>query len=864
MLGPKSIASAQTVLSPEECLAKTRTLSNGTIEASLDVTSHCLIVGEVARGLLQRIPTWLRELFFPNGTEVIVASHDLGKISPCFQEMIHRALTIYKPNSLDALRFADPEKAYRKNDAFHATISQAALEGVGKYIPEIVGCHHGSSPRIVFGKNSEIYGGPLWQAQRELVISTLMNHFQVQWPEVRNELQALVLSGLTTVADWIGSGSAFENVTKDSESWSQNVTRALDSAGYLFPEVKKGLSFFDVFGFQEREIQTTFVQSVRDAGVFVLEAPMGSGKTEAALYAAYKILEAGKATGIYFALPTQLTSNKIHERMKAFLERIQTDGSAQKAQLIHSSAWLYEDQMEMGEDAQPGGSWFDARKRGLLAPFGVGTVDQALMAVMNVKHGFVRTFGLTGKVVILDEVHSYDSYTGSLLNQLVKSLRELHCTVIVLSATLTGERRQSLLGTSDSDAETSTAYPLITSWALGEDPQEWVVSGGTEGTVTLHQETSEDCALDEALIRAGTGQQVLWIENTVSEAQEKFKQLSARRTETMEVGLLHSRFLREDRDKIEKTWVDLFGKNAADKRALKGRILVGTQVLEQSLDIDVDFLITRLAPTDMLLQRIGRLWRHEETKRPDGSCREFWILSPTYSEMVAHPHETLGKSQFVYAPYVLCRSLEVWEKIHQIRLPLEIRNILESTYLEREEDGVLQRLKTDLEKEKEKLEGLALVGLSRLGSALPETTATRYADRENCDVLLLRSFRRKDQNLILELLNGESLILPRNLKKRDRREWRRLAVELFRNLVTVSEHQAPSAIRREELKGLEEYIYLGSDEENSLRVALVQLDGTLTGLNQADALPGWNLRYDDKLGYLTTKKVKSSFGDEGW
>ncbi|WP_410315314.1 DEAD/DEAH box helicase, partial [Klebsiella pneumoniae] len=159
--------------------------------------------------------------------------------------------------------------------------------------------------------------------------------------------------------------------------------------------------------------------------LYILEAQMGMGKTEAALYAAYQMLVQEKATGIYFALPTQLTSNKIYDRFNAFLHQIVSTETPQHALLLHSGAWLMD--TEMGEEGSPGGAWFNHRKRGLLAPFAVGTIDQALMAVMNVKHGFVRAYGLAGKVVILDEVHTYDLYTGTILNALVEFLCQIDC-----------------------------------------------------------------------------------------------------------------------------------------------------------------------------------------------------------------------------------------------------------------------------------------------------------------------------------------------------------------------------------------------------------------------------------------------------
>ena len=298
--------------------------------------------------------------------------------------------------------------------------------------------------------------------------------------------------------------------------------------------------------------------------------------------------------------------------------------------LLHSSAWLRD--TELGADGSPGRSWFNGAKRGLLAPFAVGTVDQALMGVMNVKHGFVRTFGLAGKVVILDEVHSYDSYTGTILNELVKALRELHCTVIILSATLTDKQRYSILGASnDSDLEKPpTPYPLISVFTKEGMLREIETARLEDAKVDVHISSNDDDATNEVLLRAERGEQILWVENTVAEAQKRYCLLAAKAREIgVDCGLLHSRFLKTDRQKNEDKWVGLFGKTGRDSRQEKGRILVGTQVLEQSLDIDADFLVTRLCPTDMLFQRLGRLWRHRknDTIRPAEAKREAWVLA---------------------------------------------------------------------------------------------------------------------------------------------------------------------------------------------------------------------------------------------
>ena len=414
----------------------------------VSVETHCRIVGFVARELLSRLPAWLRECLFPPGSELIAAAHDVGKVSPAFQEKIHRDIG-------KVLGLMDPDQD--KNIGYHFAVSQATVNQCFKYIPEILGRHHGYNSQGINLPDSEVYGGPAWQKQRMVLLDILKKDLNAGWPTIPTALDSDVLAGLTTVADWIGSGHLFDEADKGGypaqESLKELISKAVDQAGFVAPSIRKGLGFYDLFGFNPYRVQTQFVESVNTHGTYVLEAPMGIGKTEAALYAAYKALEDGRATGVYFALPTQLTSDKVYDLMNQFLSMILNEEDPnQRSLLLHGSAWLRD--TELGEDGAPGHSWFNSSKRGLLAPFAVGTIYQALMAVMSVKHGFVRTFGLAGKVVILDEVHSYDSYTGTILKELVSSLRELHCTVIILSATLTDKQRHSIMGASFNNAGT--------------------------------------------------------------------------------------------------------------------------------------------------------------------------------------------------------------------------------------------------------------------------------------------------------------------------------------------------------------------------------------------------------------------------
>lgn len=842
------------------CPAKTYLREDdGVVVPGRSVVQHCQIVGEVARALVARYPAALRESLFPAGSPLAAGSHDLGKVSPCFYEKLRRACG----EGVESWPVLPVNPEMERQWGGHAGVSQVAVRAMGapRWIAEVVGQHHGFTPPIA-GKraDAEIFGGTPWQAQREALAEELMARLGLDWPEIRSPEQARLIAGLTSVADWIGSGRHFEN---PDLPWQPSIEVAIKEAGFEPPSYREDLSFSDVFGFQPRAAQTCLIESIRGPGIYVLEAPMGLGKTEAALFAAYRLLQQGQATGIYFALPTQLTSNKIHQRFNGFLKAILAVDCPQRALLLHANAWLVE--TEMGEEGRPGGAWFHHAKRGLLAPFSVGTIDQALMAAMNVKHGFVRAFGLAGKVVILDEVHTYDAYTGTLLDALVRLLRELQCTVVILSATLSHQRRSRLLETELQD----NGYPLITAAGNGKSAQELSVAVDAAISVSMHIEGDERQAVQEALDRARSGQQVLWIENTVKDAQQRYLDLAARAAELdVDCGLLHSRYTMADRQRIEDHWVDLFGRPGLARRAERGRILVGTQVLEQSLDIDADFLVSRFAPTDMLLQRLGRLWRHAGTARPPGARCDAWLLAPALDAAVEAPTAAFGASAYVYSPYVLCRSLEVWQTRAAVNLPGDIRGLIESTYVDRVEAGNMSRWLHELDngahgrKGRLALQQLARVGLATDGKTLPESKAqTRYSETDSFDVLLLRDLQQhKDsQSSRLVLLDGSELVLPWRRNRLTKVEWKRLTARLMREIVPVRAGDAPQPVARGTLEkyGLQHCFYLGNsdweDDESMLRLALMDETGALRGIHGQAVHERHTLEYRDDLGYRVVK-----------
>ena len=820
------------------------------------------IVGLVARALSRHYPDWLRNVFFPPGSELLAASHDVGKMTPAFQEKLYRTLANYTWNSLPELAdksIADPEKEHLWGG--HANASALALEGLGlsEKACSVVGRHHGIWNRPAgYLVGHESLGGDVWQRKQEQALEQLGDIFQCPWPTVRDRRHAAVLAGLTTAADWVGSGQRFAQ----GDNSAENMAAALRDAGFILPSFLPDLTFEEVFSFPPNKTQQALAAQCTGPGLYFVEAPMGMGKTEAALYAAYLALSRGWATGVYFALPTQLTSNRIYDRFTPFLEKILAPESASvPAMLLHGLAFL--ERTDMGEEGQLGSSWYSSLKRAILAPFGVGTLDQALLSALpDVRHSFVRVFGLLGKVVILDEIHSYDAYTSSLIRDFLRILKELRCTVFILSATLTSAKRRELIG-----AEcVSLAYPLVSAvrTPIEAEPlferhnaaspvEDIAIPAERTQTVFLHMTSSYADAAMEARNRASAGHQVLWIENTVRDAQERFRLFQARSTdEGYSCGLLHSRFVQRQRQANEAYWIGLYGKKC-DKRGSIGRILVGTQVLEQSLDIDADCLFTALCPMDMLFQRLGRLWRHER-QRPLDARPEAFILLPHEEEAALFPGY-FGAGGKVYAPYVLYRTMRALSDLRVARLPEDIRPTLEAVYREQDEQGQPALWLKEWRNRADQLDRLAKSAMAERGqqrSDDEEYAQTRYSDTPTVTVLIAQSLCQKADGVRLVFSDGQELAV--NNADCPLPERKRIAGALMLHTVTVSEYLAPrSDLPRGLATVLRRYVYLGKRSDR-FRVAVVERSGVLRGVDGHPPNDTYELRYTDSLGYVAKKR----------
>ena len=823
----------------------------------ISVRQHCTAVRYVAEELLRLFPHFCEDNGLePQAVAFLAAAHDVGKISLDFLQKCQAWLRLEGiEREANNYGWAD---IYTR---WHPAISQQSLQlflqqhgydcETAYFWAAVVGAHHGrlladGSARPCHPTTTE---SKLEDARQECLLEFWEACGQPHLKNISGDDPCLwSVAGLVTLADWLGSDEDYYPAGRElpEKDLREAASKAVKDTGLGLPTVTKGLDFADIFlGKVPYPMQTACTTAITKPGIYVLEAPMGMGKTEAALWTAYNLLQVGQAQGVYFALPTQATSNLMFLRLTDFARRICPDVT--RVQLIHGNAWLCDDLKNLSipgtvdgpkneTPLRSDGLWFNTTRRALFAPFGVGTVDQALLAVLAVRHFPLRRFALSRKVVILDEVHTYDVYTGTLIRCLCKELEQLGCTVLILSATLTESVRCGLLNETESSGEDIRApYPRLTGCNDGVAiaPRTPPAPQDKEVCVT---HAAPDAARREALKLASCGAQVLWVCDTVDSAQQTYQSLKQECDDTaIALGLLHSRFPFYLRDSLEKKWMARFSQGGARSC---GAILVSTQIVEQSVDLDADVLFSELAPTDMLLQRLGRLWRHRRENRPVPApmfclLDEVVSLESLYCMDVTAIKKTLGTKGRVYKPWVLLRSLEQWAGRKSLSLPSGIRPLMTATY----ETADCPQAWQELEVEKWG-EDLAAQTVANMGTNIW---------KQLYDDAILPSTRisdHKDYTFVLCIKDsGNTLTLLEN----------NLVVHVHRNAPTL---ETVKALHRNAVKVADWYFV---QRPRDVRLAPFHIDGCLLvredGVVEGPGIvPGKHIYWDDVLGLAVQKE----------
>lgn len=801
--------------------------------------------------------TGLNQAQFQKVAVFLAAIHDIGKATSYFQSIITKACTA-KHDEIIGNGFVINKEYRAAGKTPHAYAGQWILQstvtgfGLEESLSVVVGAHHGKPisidsmmetdliklyPVNFYGSESDDEIKEIWHNSWINILNDAMELSGIEsldeLPKISSKAQVL-LSGLLIVSDWISSNNVYFPLIPLDEYGDETMYPYRVNNGWKqidFPDVwYSEINMMDEdifkkrFGFLPNEVQKCIIQAVNDSktpGIYILEAQMGVGKTEAALGAAEVLAFRHQAGGIFFGLPTQATSNGLFKRLYEWGEKV-SEETVNSIKLAHGSAEFnteynklckrvnscvndVEDK-ETGMEIHP---WFQGNKKALLADFVVGTIDQFLMASLRRKHFMLRHLGLAGKVIIIDECHAYDAYMSTYLKRSLMWMAAYGVPVILLSATLPQNRRKKLIecyvkayskyylgerkpniSYNQLDCNDNANYPVLT-WSDGMSVNQKCIEQETpDKTVKIKRINSVEkmiCLLDERLKDGGCA---CIITNTVKYAQKIYSECK-NSMEDVNIILYHAQFTMPDRFKKEESLLKQMGKSSmnSDRNRL---ILIGTQVLEQSLDYDADVMITQLCPVDLLLQRIGRLHRHHKRDGTlKGYSRPKRLKNPECIILYEQDDEYDDGTKAIYGDYLLKRTKQILDD--EINIPSDIPYLVEKVYNKEDDLGLkgeeyqkfLSEYNNRISSKEQRAEGYLLrePPKKRIENILDneEETSEKYADASVRDatsaieVLLMK--RNKDGDIVFVEENTEKMPLLSSMRVPTVSEGRMVATQ---------------------------------------------------------------------------------------
>jgi CRISPR-associated endonuclease/helicase Cas3 len=692
---------------------------------------HCLDVAAVAAVLLDSKVYDLTPIARDLGVSheqvralvlFFVALHDLGKFARAFQ--------LLRPD-LPIVIDAKNKRLFKRYSERHDTLGWAVWDHARGHsglpdpihtfweywLKSAVG-HHGKPPKehVASGLDANDYFLLQDMKAADDFTQAMSNFFELgklSFPTPTNvQCEAIKaytwqLAGLTVIADWLGSNQNFFEYHSEpmplAEYWERialpTAHLAVKNSGLLPNAPASALApkaLFDYLSAPTPLQQYAHeVQLLDGPQLFLLEDVTGSGKTEAALILVNRLMAAGKAQGTYIALPTMATANQMYERVGKAYRKLFAENAAPSLVLAHGARNLVADfadsvlpespkesntynPEDKSDDDSPASAqcaaWLaDSNKKSLLADVGVGTLDQALMAVLPVKHQALRLFGLSRKVLVVDEAHAYDPYMSHLLERVLHFHARQGGSAIILTATLPSGLRakftrafqKGLLPAQEPEPlAPDVRYPLATQVAADAVHVEHCdTRPRLKRNVAIAWAHDIETVIKLICCAASEGKAVCWIRNTVTEAREAYQELKDH-IPSDQLHLFHARFPMGRRLKIEDTVLDMYGKRS-NAQQREGQVLIATQVVEQSLDIDFDVLISDLAPIDLLIQRAGRLHRHARMQNGDLAANEedhrappvLHILAPQPNE---NPDADWYSALFKQGKYIYPNTGQLW------------------------------------------------------------------------------------------------------------------------------------------------------------------------------------------------------------
>lgn len=694
----------------------------------LPALDHMVDTGEIAGKLWDK---WMSEPMkdaisggldraTARGVYVFVAAiHDLGKITPGFFTGRTEPVAKERNAAMEAaglpVTVSSTSKRPRHEHLTMALLIRRLVEsGWTQHdaisFASIPGSHHGSTPSRSHAKEAlKLTNGShlgvrseAWRAVQDEVWDALTERFPVPDPVFLDGETSFALVGAVVLADWASSafghmndGAAYDKRRVDfiwRDIWStrgEDDRKRFSYGGQWHPSLSAGLDEiaterFPLEGgatFTMRESQRAVVDSLMEMskpGLTIVEAPPGDGKTEAALLGAEICAARFGYPGFVFSLPTMATTSKMWSRVIDWTKTAKLpEGST--AYLGFSQS-LLDDQYDallsgQADKLDVKTSSFFTRRMGLYSPISVTTVDKVLPVALKHKYLFTSHLSTSDKVVVIDEVHSYDAYMDTYLRRTLEYLGARGVPVILLSATLSRSSRRSLIEcyAGEEVGAVPEGYPLITSYTHSEGVSSRTFTPMVTGREIdyVFMDEDMDALVDRVCDLVDQGANVMVVRSTIRRAQETYSAIRARVPHTL---LFHARFTGRERKAMERRLDDLYGKGSEQRP--RGSVVVSTQVIEQSLDLDFDAGFSDPAPIDLLIQRVGRIWRHEREDRP--LPRPLLVITGVGGDGEAHKDTY---SSLIYHPAMISGTLKTLrDEGGTLAIPERISPLIESVY----------------------------------------------------------------------------------------------------------------------------------------------------------------------------------------
>jgi CRISPR-associated endonuclease/helicase Cas3 len=536
---------------------------------------------------------------------ILAGIHDLGKALKGFQDKLEGTLLTSRGHVAEAL--AALAHSARLQTAVRLPLLSEWFERVSDALYVSI-CHHGEPVaderiRPHLAVLEQLLARTRYGHDPITEIGKLSNFLIAQFPNATEPAAQLhftpaaqhLFAGILMASDWMASGFAFTPGEVD-----QLAVDVLRRTGWT--DWHSGAPAGNLLeGRDPRPAQTGTLALPLDERFPVIEAPTGSGKTEAALIWASRLVEAHEVDGLYFAVPTRSAASELHARIGRLMS---AHHPALKGKIVRALPGMLDTDNSVPD--YPAETWaVAAPKRTFAAPIAVGTIDQALLSILRSRHAWMRAAFLSRHLLVVDEIHASDPYMATLTRGLIERHLSLGGRALAMSATLGETALAILMDRERRSVEEAIAAPYPAIRRSGCDDELPQAPGRIiDVVIEPFKQTAS-----RARAAAMDGQSVLWIRSTVSDAVADFLSFEARGLNSL---LHHSRYAVEDRTWLDQQLLSIFGLNGK-----RGSIIaVTTQTAEQSLDIDADVLITDACPADVLLQRLGRLHRHRAGTRP--------------------------------------------------------------------------------------------------------------------------------------------------------------------------------------------------------------------------------------------------------